>query len=171
MSHYIYCQGALQLNHQLTPAHHAYLQRFAEIRLMKRHVEKIVLLPDPLREAVGLSVGPEGAFYTGDSNDAETIADANHPPEGQRDLYCPWHPSEDRMRMEPASCINNWENSYAHWMSYLIQHFLGPWGYSLSGRVAVRFESEEISGYEMHMDENVWRSPPQFVPYGLRQRS
>lgn len=167
MSHYIYCQGSLQLDHQLAPAHHAYLQRFADTRRIQRHEEKIVLLPDPIREAVGLPVGPEGAFYVGGVEVGETTVDYNRPPEDQWDLYCPWRPSEDGMHMEPAESINNYENSYPHWMSYLIEHFLGPWGYSLSGTVEARGETWEAS-YEMHMRENQWYSPPEFVPYGLR---
>lgn len=53
---------------------------------MKRDPKKASLLPDPLREAVGLPIGPEGAYYVGaDRFDGgpgadDSVLDYNHPP-------------------------------------------------------------------------------------------
>jgi hypothetical protein len=53
----------------LAPEHLAYLKAFNGTRRMKRNAEITKTLPDPIREAVGLPVGPEGAYYVGSTSD------------------------------------------------------------------------------------------------------
>lgn len=61
----------------LNPEHIAYLRAFAQTRRMKRNPEITATLPDPLREAVGLPVGPDGAYYVG--GNGENFGQAHTP--------------------------------------------------------------------------------------------
>lgn len=120
MGYYTEFRGEIEISPVLKDEHKAYLDAFCETRRMKRDEEKVAKLPDPLREAVGLPVGPEGAFYVagvgfmGQDRD-ESIVDYNKPPglpsysreipflqrweieqeakkstEVQPSLWCPW---------------------------------------------------------------------------------
>lgn len=77
--------GAFTVTPQLTPEHRAYLAAFAGTRRMKRDATKAAALPDPVREAVGLPIGKEGAYfvggedYRGQSRD-DSVLDYNEPP-------------------------------------------------------------------------------------------
>jgi hypothetical protein len=81
--------GEFGLTPALTPEQRTYLTAFAETRRVRRDVTK--LLPDPIREAVGLPPGIEGAYYVGDRDAGvlrigqpniaqENIIDNNEPP-------------------------------------------------------------------------------------------
>lgn len=133
-------RGQFDLDKPLTPAHLAHLTRFSEIRHTKWKPE-VADLPDPLREAVGLPAGPEGAYYVGSegSRDNPLCLDPNREPDSQPDLYCQWIPNS-------AGTALVWDEiekfrEYVEWLRYLIEHFLKPWGYVLSGKVT--WEGEE----------------------------
>ena len=87
-------EGAFTLDRRLTPQHSAYLSRFSETRRMQRVVSLLDQAADPIREAVGLPVGPEGAYYVGSTDYAgmdfnnPNVLDSNQPPEGQPGLWC-----------------------------------------------------------------------------------
>lgn len=79
--------GGWTVTPPLKPEHLAYLKQFAEIRHMRRDADKAELLPDPLRLAVGLPIGFEGAYYVGtadkiasQSSSAPSVLDGNEPP-------------------------------------------------------------------------------------------
>ncbi len=130
--------GSFTLDRPLTIAHAAYLNKFSETRRMKRDSAKTALRCDPLREAVGLPVGLEGGYFVG-SDEAfgqehtTDILDWNSEPSGQPGLWCLWAPTEDGQAIE----WNGGEKfyCYAEWLTYLIDHFLKPWGYVLNGEV------------------------------------
>ena len=65
--------GSLTLDKVLLPQHFAYLNRFVQIRHVTCSVEHLQDVPDPLREAVGLPLGPEGAYFVGINFDKENI--------------------------------------------------------------------------------------------------
>lgn len=130
--------GAFRLDKPLSLAHQAYLRRFIRTRRMKRAVELLNGLPDPNREAVGLPLGAEGAYFVAEPSanryrEDPTILDYNQPPEGQPGLWCQWIPTEDGTAIV-------WDGRekfyfYTEWLDYLIAHFLKPWGYTLNGTV------------------------------------
>jgi hypothetical protein len=135
--------GVFKLDKPLTAEHAAYLKKFSDSRRMKRDSEKAAKLPDPEREAVGLPVSHEGAYfvggygYMGQDGDG-SVLDHNAPPVGQPGLWCQWVPTEDGDGIE-------WDEgekfcSYVEWLEYLIEHFLKPWGYVLNGEVSWRGE-------------------------------
>ena len=140
--------GSFKLDRPLTPAHRAYLAKFGDTRRMARTTALDEDASDPLRKAVGLPVGPEGAYYVGDdrreTSNGTSVADMNRPPKGQPGLWCQWTPSEDGTAIE-------WDGGekfyrYAAWLKYLIEHFLGPWEYRLNGEVEWRGEDHDDQG-------------------------
>lgn len=130
--------GRFELDKPLTQAQAEYLRAFAETRRMRRDSRKARLLPDPKREAVGLPIGPEGAYFVGGSGfmgqgEDESVLDHNRPPVGQPELWCQWVPTDQNDGIE-------WDGgekfySYVEWIKYLIEHFLKPWGRTLNGSV------------------------------------
>lgn len=133
----------------LRPEHAAYLHAFNGTRRMKRDAQRAKALADPAREAVGLPIGPEAAYFVGGGGYAgqdrdESIVDYNEPPKGQPGLWCRWEPSKD------AAAIV-WDGGekfyyYVEWMRYLLDHFLTPWGYVVNGRVTWQGEDEADIG-------------------------
>ncbi len=161
--------GEFTITPTLKKEHADYLRMFAETRRVKRSPELTEKRPDPLREAVGLPVGVEGGYFVGATErgeDAEVrrirarlaakhdampidffeeaylelgVLDPNREPEDQPGLWCQWTPNEDGTAMR-------WDGgekfySYVEWLQYLVEHFLGPWGYRLNG--SVRWQGEE----------------------------
>jgi uncharacterized protein (TIGR02996 family) len=133
----------------LKPEHAAYLTQFSGTRRMKRAAAKAARMPDPLREAVGLPLGKEAAYFVGGTgfhgqDDDDSVLDYNKPPRGQPGLWCRWQPSEDGT----AIVWNGAEKFYYYveWLEYLIKHFLAPWGYILNGEMKWQGEDEEDQG-------------------------
>jgi hypothetical protein len=134
----------------LTEAHAAYLHAFSASRRMRRDVNKAALIPDPIREAAGLPLGIEACYLVSGSHGLpgpgtdDSILDYNRPPQGQPGLWCKWEPSEDRT----AIIWNGAEKfyDYLEWPSYLIEHFLEPWGYVLNGQMTWQGEDPDDVG-------------------------
>ena len=131
--------GEFALDRKLASAHFDYLEQFSNTRHMKRDFEKVSQLEDECRGKVGLPIGPEGAYFVAGAGMAgqghdPSIIDYNYPPETQPGLWCQWVPNEDGT----AICWDGGEKfyNYIEWIEYLIEHFLGPWGYKLNGEVS-----------------------------------
>lgn len=144
--------GGFNIDKPLAPEHKAYLEAFADIRHMQRDAGKTAALPDPIREAVGLQVGIQGAYYVGD-NDSLYIFDNNKPPHGVPELFCQWIPNEDGT----AIVWDGGEKFYGYvpWIEYLIKNFLAPWGYTLNGQVEWSGEEPGDSGVIYIKDNKV----------------
>ncbi len=136
MGYETYFYGVFDLDRPLTPEHKAYLEAFSEKIRVKRDPKKLKGKPDPLREAVGLPLGPDGAFFTGGTGDFGQDTDDSALPGDSKMIpcsWCQWVPDED------GSAIR-WDGNerfyyYIEWIEFLINHFLGPWGYKLNGAV------------------------------------
>lgn len=146
----------------LLPEHAAYLRQFSGTRRMKRDPAIAATLPDPIREAAKLPIGPEGGYFVGgedfmgQARDA-SILEYNHPPKGQPGLWCQWVPNEDGSALV-------WDEgekfySYEDWLRYYIEHFLGPWGYLLHGEMTWQGEEDEDCG-RLIVTENEVRTTP-----------
>jgi hypothetical protein len=149
MGYHTEFEGSFQLDKPLEPEHLAYLKAFSETRRMKRLVDELENNPDPFRIAVGLPLGTEGAFFVGSTSvhgeeDRDpSILDGNTPPDGQPGLWCNWTPTDDGQQII-------WNEgdpfySYIEWLHYLIENFLHPWGYSLTGKV--QWEGQDPDDY------------------------
>ena len=155
-------EGEFRLDRPLSAEQSAYLNAFSDTRRMRRDPAVAAAFPDPVREAVGLPIGPEGAWFVGGTGFAgqdrdASILDYNHPPQGQPGLWCQWVPGED------GSTIL-WNGAekfyyYTEWLKYLIKHFLTPWGCRLRGAVRWRGENPEDVGMII-VDDNEVRADP-----------
>ena len=135
--------GTLEITPKLEEKHRAYLDAFGSTRRMRRDAKITMTMDDKLREAVGLPIGPEGAYYVGDTEDfgqnrTSDILDYNSHPRSQFGLWCGWSPNEEGTEMY-AQDGKNYE--YVNWLKYIIMNFLAPWGYKLNGEI--EFDGEE----------------------------
>lgn len=164
--------GKFNLDRPLEPIHAAYLRQFGSTRRMKRDEAKAELLPDPLRLAAGLPIGEEGGYFVGAGGFAgqdhtPDIIDYNDEPKGQPSLWCQWIPNDDGTAIV-------WDEGekfydYVDWIKYLIHHFLGPWGYRLTGAVTWQGEEPADRGTIIIRDNIVdtvdrWVSLEEFTP-------
>jgi len=155
--------GSFTVTPALKPEHAKYLKEFNGTRRMKRDAAKAGKLSDPIRAKAKLPVGDEGGYFVGngDGNPGKakdegsfssccgqqhdgSILDYNQPPAGQPGLWCQWVPSDDGARIEWDGCEKFYD--YAEWLRYLVEHFLAPWGYTLSGDVEWQGEGSGDSG-------------------------
>lgn len=152
--------GEFKLSRPLTKEHRAYLLKFSETRRTKRDARTTERLPDPVREAVGLPVGSDGAYYVGSHalgsreqtsefdrkgrRKPTDVVSLNEPPAGQPNLWCHWVPNRYGTAIVWDGCEKFF--MYAEWLEYLVEHFLKPWGYVLNGEVAWFGEDMEDFG-------------------------
>lgn len=158
--------GQFRLDRRLEPAHHAYLDQFAEIRHMWRDVAITRTREDPLRVAVGLTVGVDGEYFVGEvgfrgmgrsTKSADGILSYNDSPQTQPGLWCGWKPSQCGNYIE-------WDGkekfyNYVDWLQYIIDNFLVRWGYTLNGEVAYQGESEEDFGKLFVFNNRITKAP------------
>jgi hypothetical protein len=146
----------------LRPAHWAYLRAFNRSRRMKRDPEKARRLPDPIREAAGLPVGPEGDYFVGGGGfrgqeEDNSVLDGGRSPEAQPGLWCQWTPNEDGTAIV-------WDGGekfyqYIEWLEYLLGHFLRPWGYIVNGEVTWQGEREDDTGRITVVESDIRTTP------------
>ena len=175
-----------------TSEHRAYLEVFLDTRKMRRDVTK--LGPDPLREAVGLPVGFEGAFYVGDpesdgfrGSKIPSVIDHNSPPGGSRfrcavpgdfstfgelprpegyvpSLWCGWSIGESTPDSFVLGADDGKNHEVQDWLRYLIENFFVPWGYKLNGTVEWSGE-EDLDLGRMVVKDSVLRVQQASVTY------
>lgn len=124
--------GQFWLSSQLYPEEQAYLHAFSTDRHVKRDVTKIDP-DDPVRLAVGLDMGIEGAYCVNRNNGA-SLLDTNNPPAGMPEVYCDFIPNDEGTALIWDE-TENMRYPYA-WLCYLRDHFFIPWGYTLDGQIA-----------------------------------
>ncbi len=142
--------GGFKLSKPLTREQREYLLKFSGTRRVKRNAKVAVGLGDRDRIAAGImGVGVEGGYFTGGLGFAgqdhdESVVDGNNPPEGQPGLWCQWVPDEsgNYLGWNGAEKFSN----YAKWLQYIIDHFLTPWGITITGVVRWRGEDRRDKG-------------------------
>ena len=138
MGYTTYFDGQLDINPPLNKAQVTYINQFSDTRRMKRDPEKASKLHDPLREAVGLPIGEDGAYYVGGrgflgQDKDDSVIDHNRPPVKQPGLWCQWVINEEGTMLQWDHGEKFYE--YTLWLEYLIEHFFQPWGISLKGSI------------------------------------
>ena len=138
--------GQFTLDGRLSSAQERFLRKFSDSRRMKRDVSKIEKSEDHLNVKVGLGYGVDGEYFVdgeGDfgQGDEDNIVNYNEPPTTQPGLWCQWVPTREGRGIE-------WNGSekfynYVEWLQYIINRFLAPWGYTLTGEV--NWEGEDNS--------------------------
>lgn len=148
---------------------------FTDTRRMKRDPSKLHLMKlegkgntrcFKLLEELGLPMGAEGDYYCGtgfagkdggfgNKGADDSIVEYNlapgeakwndpiKPVGGQPGLWCQWIPSPDGTQI----VWNGGEKfyKYVEWLKYLIENFLKPWGYKVSG--LVEWKGEDSGDY------------------------
>lgn len=134
-------RGSFTITSSLQPAHLAYLETFCKQRHPKRDAALTATLPDPLREAVGLPVGEDGAYFVNGQDEEEqwprrkgSILNFYGPSLEVPALFCAWQPSQDGTTLVPAKPGWARVEEPVEWLGYLIAHFLQPWSYQLTGQ-------------------------------------
>lgn len=180
--------GKFSIEPPLKPEHSAFLRAFANRRHVLRDPKAVEGVPDPIREAAGLPVGPFGLYFVAYGEDApitlppevktagalrewmnarkaggqffsmndegpgvlghdltkpgsSVLGDQENPLPG---IWCQWVPSEDGGALE-------WDGgekfySYEEWLTFLLDHFLTPWGYKVSGEIDWRGQDSDDTG-------------------------
>lgn len=136
MGYDTFFSGEFRLNKRLSDAHAAYLRAFGEKRHVTYNDKAIEACSDPLRVAVGLPLGPGGAFFVASNPAPHLIEDANTPPPGVPGLWCRWEPNNENTAIV-------WDGSekfydYVEWLAWIVTKLLAPWGYVLSGTIEWR---------------------------------
>lgn len=136
--------GKFDLDRGLREEHAAYLRLFNGTRRMRRNGDGARFRSDPVRRAAGLGIGQEGGYFVGEGGFAgqdcgDDVLDCGEPPDGQPGLWCGWTVAAGGA----AICWDQGEKfyDYVEWLTYIIEHFLRPWGYVVNG--SVRWEGEE----------------------------
>lgn len=128
-------EGSFKFNKKLNASLLSYLKKFNDTRRMARR------LP--------VEFGTEGEFYVegggdhGQGRDNDVI-DHNRPPSTQPGLWCGWVPSEEGNALEWDG-VEKFYN-YVEWLSYLINNFLEPAGYKLTGAMFWQGEDNNDTG-------------------------
>ncbi|WP_293337701.1 hypothetical protein [Microcoleus sp. CAWBG58] len=151
--------GRFHLNKRLLDIEVIYLIEFSRTRRMKRNAAILQSIPDPARQAVNLPVGEEGCYFVNQSWDEESevsIVNYNRPPKTQPGLWCKWIPTADGGGIKWNGMEKFYD--YVEWLQYLIDNFIEPWGYLLSGEVNWQGEREEDVG-TIWVENNVIISP------------
>jgi hypothetical protein len=140
-------EGSFRIAPALSPERRAYLLAFC--RTWRRPREVTGLGPtEPVRLAVGLPAGSEGAFYVGGAvhdgtdtgDDDGTVLSFTRGPDDQPGVRCRWRVSRDGDSIVWDGC-DKFGNA-ASWLRYLIATFLGPWGHTVDGSVRWRGEDD-----------------------------
>ena len=148
----------------LTTEQVAYLQQFNETRRMARNADLTAQRSDPIREAVGLPVGPQGAYFVGEEgsfgqNRSDDVINYSGEPEGQPGLWCQWT-CDDKGEVIEWGGVEKFYY-YEQWLAYIVEHFLVPWGYGLKGAVKWRGEEFDDIGVIVIQNRNeVWTGTP-----------
>ena len=123
MGYTTYFDGEFRLDRPLTPSQIAYLQAFADTRRMNRDPERASKLDDPIREAVKLPIGPNGAYFVGGGEHRGQMHDNSiinyNSSRGQPSLWCQWVLTDD------GECII-WDggekfDAYVEWLEFIIE--------------------------------------------------
>lgn len=139
--------GNFSLNKKLKLAHKKYLKNFSLTRRVLRDTNIANAMKDSIRIDVGLPIGEDACYFVGatelNGEKDKSIIDYTKLPSNQPSSWCQWMPSDDG-----NSIIWDAEQEFTYpvdWARYLINNFIGPWGYKLNGSVKwLGYEKDDI---------------------------
>ena len=150
MGYSTFFTGKFGISPALTVKQRDYLRAFSDTRRVTRNPRLLAGLPDPLREAVGLPLGPDGCYFVGvgpsphGERHKQSIADGNRPPADQPGLWCQWEPNERGTSLAWNESDNFY--NYVEWLEYVIAQFLEPWGRTITGQVRWQGDDDADTG-------------------------
>lgn len=129
-----------------------YLGMFCEVPHWKRNEATCRLIKDPFRDAIGLPPGKYGEFVIGtkkfDSSVSSKRPYKHHPSE-----FVPFAVNLDSEFKMTLNMVGSPRPSVlAKWTSYLLEKFIGPWGYNMNGYIS--WDDDVTTGY-VHVLNNV----------------
>lgn len=154
MGYTTYFNGTVKIEPQLTDELKNYLNKFAEVRHMKRDNVKLherfknqVKKDEMITYAHGLDgqYGVEGEYFIGGEGDYGQMADStvvnqNEPPSTQPDLWCQWIVNDNNeLEWDDGEKFYN----AGEWMTYLVNKILAPRGYTCNGEIFADGESSD----------------------------
>lgn len=145
-------EGKFKIDPPLNQKLAEYMNRFANVRHMRRDVEKTKEIYPNWRDlCFRCRLGCEGEYLAIRSEDCgqehtSDITDYNRPPKTQPGLWCEWVVDET----DPS--ILEWDGGekfyhYKEWLEYLIKNFLEPNGHIVNGKVRFEGEDEDDKGF------------------------
>jgi hypothetical protein len=176
------------LKKPLKPAQIKYLNAFS-LSKRKKRMPAETRAPDPIRQAVGLPPGPDGAYYIGNSSSSSSRSSSLLPeeadmvgdegsgvplPAGQPSDTCCWTASEDGRWIEMRDGI--WlDPAWRVWLQYVIDHFLRRWHNTIRGIVALDSDKTMITELVVENDKvevrGRYRAPAHSVPWWLDEKA
>ena len=168
MGYHTEFKGKFKISPSLNSEQLSYLKKFCTTRKMKRDEAILKELADPLREAVGLSIGQNGEFYVGGkswfengSDKDPSLINPNQVPHNQPGFNCPWVPSDD-------GSLLIWDNferpyHYVEWLQYLIKTFFTQWEKTLGGSVRWKGENSADIGTIVINNNNIELFGPIYI--------
>lgn len=132
-----------------------YINRFAEIRHMKRDVERIKeVYPDWKTQCFNGDLGVEGEYFIGGEQDIinghdDSVLDYNRPGGNASGLWCQWVIEDGALRWDYGEKFY----CYDTWLRYLIKNFFAPSGIVLNGDVTWQGEDYDDFGC-LHVENN-----------------
>lgn len=158
--------GSLYFNKPVAPWLAEYINKFSEIRHMKRDPEKITAMHTNWGDlCFNGDLGNEGQYFIGGDRDYysnskdSSVTDVNKPPVGQPGLWCQWIINENG---ELAWDGGEKFYEYEEWLDYLIENFFEPLGYVLNGDIEWQGEESDDFGV-IHVVDNFVE-----MQYGIR---
>jgi hypothetical protein len=126
-----------------------------------RNLISIMNAADPLRQAVGLPLGLDGEFFTGD------CPGDPYPPSPIPTIKCPWSYTLDETgRITHITCTPGDEEAVhvrVEWLKYLLGNFFISWSYVLSG--VVRWRWGEESGAIVLRNNILYSGPDRVIRF------
>ena len=165
MGYNTYFDGALEFNKEISFELADYINKFANVRHMRRDVNKIKeLYPNWKDLCYNGNLGLDGEYFIGGKGSFgqaydESIRSGNSPADSQPGLWCQWIINGD-------GCLA-WDGGekfydYKEWLVYLIKHFFEPEGYILNGEIDFEGEDSDDFGQIVVVDNKV------SIEYGIR---
>jgi hypothetical protein len=138
--------GDFTISPPLEPRHRVFLCAFSETRRCQRLPKAESESSEKLRQEVKLPFGDRGEHCVGEVSSAfDKIINYDEPPGQQPGLWCNWVPLRDGHAL-------GWNGAekfyhYEEWLGYLLNTYLIPWGYEVSGSVCWSGEDMEDFGW------------------------
>lgn len=144
MGYTTYFEGGFEFDKPVSTCLSQYINNFADVRHMKRDVEKLKEVHKNWRDECFFGdLGKNGEYFVGDvACIGADILDINCPDSTQPGLWCQWVVNGNRLEWDGGEKFYN----YIDWLEYLIKHFIEPTGYTLNGEVEWDGEDYDDNG-------------------------
>lgn len=150
MGYTTWFNGSLTFNKPVTEELKNYVNKFSNVRHMKRDVEKLKeIYPNWIDNCYKGNLGNDGEYFIGGTGFMgqgrdKDIVDYNNPPFGVPGLWCQWIiTDDDELEWDGNEKFYN----YVEWLEYLINKFFEPEGYILNGTIEFEGEDSGDRGY------------------------